>query len=121
MPRPVGRFLQNPVLELLPDTRDVRYPVDVVYEAADGQQYVIPQGTISDGLTAPAWTWSLIGSPLTPRYRLPAGLHDVLVRTRSVSKRRSVELLEEALVSKGTSRARALGFARLVWWFGPRW
>ena len=117
----VGRWLSDPVLELLPGTRDVRYPPDVVYVAANGARHVIPAGTVSDGLTAPAWTWGVIGSPLTPRYRRPAALHDVHVVTQSVSKRRSVELFYETLVEGGTSRARAWVFTRLVWWFGPRW
>jgi hypothetical protein len=117
----VGRWLSNPVLELIPDTRLVRFPEDVEYRTADGEHHVIPQGTISDGLTAPAWTWGIIGSPLTPRYRRPAALHDVHVVTRMVSKRRSVEMLYETLVEGGTSRVRAWLFTRLVWWFGPKW
>jgi hypothetical protein len=118
---PVGRWLANPVLELLPDSRLVRFPEDVEYRSANGEHHVIPQGTISDGLTAPAWTWSVIGSPLTPRYRRPAGLHDVHVTTHNVTKAQSIALLYETLREGGTGRLRARLFVTLVRWFGPKW
>jgi hypothetical protein len=117
----VGRWLANPVLELLPDSRDVRFREDCTYVAADGAWHTIPAGTRSDGLTAPAWAWSVIGSPLTPRYRRPAGLHDVHVTTQNVSKARSIALLYETLREGGTGRLRAWLFCWLVRWFGPKW
>lgn len=120
----VGRWLSDPVLELLPGSRNVRLPVaadPLVYIDSMGTRYEVPGGWISDGLTSPAWTWSVIGSPLTPRYRRPAFLHDFHVLTRIVSQPESVRLLYETLLEGGTSARRARFFTALVAVFGPQW
>lgn len=119
-----GVWLSDPVLELLPGSRNVRLPVDaapLVYIDRMGDRFEVPGGWVSDGLTSPAWTWSVIGSPLTPRYRRPAFLHDFHVVTKCVSQAESVRLLYETLIEGGTSVRRARFFTWLVKHFGPQW
>ncbi len=119
-----GCWLSDPVLELLPGSRNVRLPVSagpLVYVDRRGQRHEVPGGWISDGLTSPAWTWSIIGSPLTPRYRRPAFLHDFHVVTQLVSHAESVRLLRETLTEGGTSSSRSTIFSLLVRLFGPSW
>ncbi len=119
-----GCWLSDPVLELLPGSRNVRLPVNagpLVYIDSMGERFEVPGGWISDGLTSPAWTWSVIGSPLTPRYRRPAFLHDFHVVTQLVSHAESLRLLRETLSEGGTGVTRAQLFCELVRCFGPRW
>jgi hypothetical protein len=119
-----GVWLDDPVLFLLPGTRDVELPVDLRYVDRRGQLHVAPKASRSDGMTSPAWSWGIIGSPLTPEYRRPCFIHDVQVRTKSVPWREAhlllCEMLEEARDGRLWRWRVALFRALLLRW-GPRW
>lgn len=119
-----GTWLNDPVLHLLPGTRDVELPENLAYVDRRGHRHVVPRGTRSDGMTSPAWSWSLIGAPLTPDYRRPCFLHDFYVVTRLVPPAFAHQLLRETLEE---ARSGALWRVR-VWLFwvitrvlGPSW
>lgn len=119
-----GRWLNDPVLELLPGTRLVRTPVDLVYIDRRGRRHVAPAGSISDGMTSPPWSWGWVGSPLTPDYRRPCFLHDVYVVTRAIPSAEAHQLLKEGLLEAREGalwRLRVWAFDWLVRHFGPRW
>lgn len=115
-----GHWSDDPVLDLLPGTRDIRLPVPLTYCHA-GTAYTIPAGFRSDGMTAPPWSWGLGGMPLSPRYRRPCLLHDWLCVTRPVPSIHAHHLLRAALLGEGVPRWHAWLIWRLVAWFGPRW
>lgn len=119
-----GRWLDDPALTLLPGRRDVQLPVPLRYRDRRGVLHTVPADTISDGLTAPAWTWSLIGSPLTPDYRRPAILHDYYCVNRLVPSHVAHQLLEESLEEERPGRLwrwRVAVFGWVVRRWGPRW
>lgn len=121
---PGGRWLDDPELTLLPGRRDVRLPVPLRYRDRRGVLHTVPAGTESDGLTAPAWSWSIIGSPLTPDYRRPAIQHDYHCVTRLVPSAVAHQLLQETLEEARPGRLwrwRVAVFGWLVRTWGPRW
>lgn len=119
-----GYWLNDPVLHLLPGTRDVELPENLGYVDRRGKRHIVPRGTRSDGMTSPAWSWGLIGAPLTPEYRRPCFLHDYHVKTQCVPSAYAHRLLRESL---GDARAGRVWQCRVwVFWlllvlFGPRW
>lgn len=119
-----GRWLNDPVLELLPGTRLVRTPEPLVYIDRRGVEHVVPAGTTSDGMTSPAWSWGIVGSPLTPDYRRPTMLHDYYAVHRTVPSCAAHQLLKEGLLEARPGHAwrlRVWLFDFLVRHFGPRW
>jgi hypothetical protein len=119
-----GTWLNDPLLHLLPGTRDVELPEELVYVDRRGHRHVVPLGTRSDGMTSPAWSWGLIGSPLTPDYRRPCFLHDFYVATQAVPSAYAHQLLRETLEEAregGLWRARVWTFWALTRLLGPRW
>jgi hypothetical protein len=118
-----GRWLNDPVLELLPGTRLVRLPEELVYIDRRGRRHVVPAGEVSDGMTSPAWSWGIIGSPLTPDYRRPCFLHDYYVVTLAIPLPEAHQLLKEGLLEARSGRLwrlRVWTFDWLVRRLGPK-
>lgn len=116
-----GAWLSDPVLHLVPGTRTITLPEDLTYVAADGTRHTVPAGFQCDGMTSPPWTWGIIGSPLTARYRRPCILHDWYCVSHGIPSATAHHLLRVTLREGGVSRWRAWLMWRLVAWFGPRW
>lgn len=119
-----GYWLNDPVMHLLPGTRDVELPENLGYVDRRGVKHITPRLTRSDGLTSPAWSWGLIGSPLTPAYRRPAMQHDYHVTTRIIPSALAHQLLRESLEEAREGRfwrLRVAVFDWLVRRFGPSW
>lgn len=119
-----GNWLNDPVFELIPGKRDIRLPEDLHYVDRTGVTHTVPAGFVCDGMTSPAWTWSLIGAPITPEYRRPTALHDWYCVHRTIPAARAHALLRESLEEARPGRVwrwRVAVFDALVRWFGPRW
>jgi hypothetical protein len=106
-----GTWHNDPVLHQLPGTRDVELPEEFVYVDRHGHRHVVPARQRSDGMTSPAWSCGLIGSPLTPDYRRPCVLHDYHVRTQSIPSARASAAAGDA--GRGP-RGATLGGARVA-------
>ena len=55
-----------------------RFLVDDFMFSVDGRHYGITSGFWTDSASIPRAVWSLIGSPFTGRYVIPALIHDML-------------------------------------------
>lgn len=77
----------------------------LVYAAADGLVYVVPAGYRTDFASVPRvpFAYWLAGSTA----HRPAVLHDWLVETAPVPRRRADDLFHEAMLSLGMPRWRA--------------
>jgi hypothetical protein len=109
-----GRWLSDPVFELIPGSRNIRLPAregPLRYVDRRGVLHETPVERVSDGMTSVAWSWGIIGSPLTPEYRRPCYQHDYHVETRCIPLDEAHQLLKESLLE-----ARDATGWRGRWW-----
>lgn len=75
-----GQWLDPMYVELLTDDGiKVRVFTEVRFIDIDQSKYTIPDGFISDGASIPKKAWSIVGGPLSGKYRRAAVLHDYLL------------------------------------------
>lgn len=90
----------------------------VTYVAKSGDAYVIPAGTITDGVSSPRPLWPLVAPFGYPW--LAAVLHDFLYVESVVPKRECDDLFLEAMLSLGVTRITAYSLYASVRWLGWR-
>lgn len=96
---------------------------------SNGQDWVAPAGTYTDGATIPGLAAALLGGPRNPRYIAAAAVHDAYCgevnRDGPVYQTRPWpevhRMFYEGLLAGGTSTARAQLMYAAVWLGGPRW
>lgn len=96
---------------------------------SNGQDWVAPSGTWTDGATIPGFATPFVGGPRNPRYVAAAAVHDAycsvvneggpVYHTRSWSEVH--RMFYEGLLVGGTPVARAQLMYAAVWLGGPRW
>jgi hypothetical protein len=111
--RGIGRFQWSagrvgPIVELLPDGVNVAVVEAFTYVASSGIHYTVPVGQLSDGASIPRALWSVIGSPLTGRYRNIALVHDYLYRMQITSKDEADDVLLDGMRLGGCTETEYL-------------
>jgi hypothetical protein len=110
---PWGQWLGPAFVELLDDGRHVRLMVDLRFQDARGVVHVAPAGFVSDGASIPQALWSLVGGPLSGRYRRAAILHDWTLRD-GMAPGDSHALFRDAMRADGVSEEKAAQFHAAV-------
>lgn len=117
----VGEFTSNPSFKMDKDGATITLSEDLIFK--DGQRRVwrTPAGYRSNGASIPKVLWSVIGGPLSGRYRIPAVMHDYFCDRRSHDWRIVHRAFYEGMRSAGVSATKAWIMYRAVHNFGPRW
>ena len=84
----------------------------------DGKKYTIKKRYRTDGASIPQAAWSIIGSPFTGRYVIPALVHDMLYGTNLFTKKRSDEIFYDLMKQCGVGSVKAWTIYQAVNWFG---
>lgn len=102
---------------------------DLAFVDSNGQDWIAPVGTWTDGATIPGFATPLVGGPRNPRYVAAAAVHDAycgvvnadgpVYHTRPWSEVH--RMFYEGLLVGGTPVARAQLMYAAVWLGGPRW
>jgi Protein of unknown function (DUF1353) len=116
-----ARFLNSPVVKLLPDGRNIQLINDMTFIDEAGTNWLVPADSVVDGASIPRPFWSLIGGPLEGKYRDASIVHDFYCDRRTRTWEATHRVFYEAMIVSGveTSKAKIMFFA--VWWMGPRW
>lgn len=96
---------------------------------SNGQDWVAPPGTWTDGATIPGFATAFVGGPRNPRYVAAAAVHDAYCGVVNADgpvyhSRPWAEvhrMFYEGLLVGGTPVARAQLMYAAVWLGGPRW
>ena len=78
----------------------------LVYHAAGGVSYVVPEGFVSDGASIPRLLWTLLGHPWAEPHGRAAVLHDWLYATGLVTRARADALFLESLQALEVGRVK---------------
>lgn len=102
---------------------------DLAFVDSNGQDWVAPIGTWTDGASIPGFATPLVGGPRNPRYVAAAAVHDAycgvvnadgpVYHSRPWSEVH--RMFYEGLLVGGTPVARAQLMYAAVWLGGPRW
>jgi hypothetical protein len=116
---PWGQWRSDARVELLLDGRHISMAAPLIFVDRDGVVHVIRTGFVSDGASIPRWLWSLVGGPLSGRYRRAALLHDWLYHLIregiiSMSWWTADRLFEDAMRADGVPAAKAFAFRHAV-------
>jgi hypothetical protein len=81
----------------------------------------VPAGFVSDGASIPRALWSIIGSPLTGKYRNAAIIHDYFCRNHNFdySSEEIHEVFYRAMIASGVSNTQAgiMYYSVLYYWY----
>jgi hypothetical protein len=71
-----ARFLNSPVVKLLPDGRNIQLISDLTFVDEADLEWPVPKGAEVDGASIPKPFWSIIGGPYEGKYRDASIIHD---------------------------------------------
>jgi hypothetical protein len=116
-PRYIGRLAFTP----LPDGVLMELLEEFGFLDRYGLRWMVPKGTWVDGASIPQPLWSIIGAPLTGKYRDASVIHDYYCDVRLRPWRDVHRVFYEAMIVSGVSIARAKIMYAAVYFAGPRW
>ncbi len=116
-----ARFEGTPVVEFLPDGRNVELKSELTFYDSREVRWSVPSGAVVDGASIPRVFWSIIGSPLTGRYRDASVIHDWYCDRRTRTWEETHWAFYEAMLVSGVAAAQAKVMYFGVRWGGPRW
>jgi hypothetical protein len=80
-----GNCRTNIQAEFLPDGERIKLLAEASYVDQNGKVWIAPKGWVVDGASIPRAFWTVIGSPLTGKYRYASVFHDVVCDAHSAS------------------------------------
>lgn len=120
----MGSFKGRVLTEWVRDNKDsrlMRLEEDFIYIDNKAIKWIAPKGSISDGASIPRQLWSIMGAPLSGRYRRAAVLHDVYCKNQLVPHEQVHKMFHEAMLDDGVSPTKAQLMYFAVKTFGPKW
>jgi hypothetical protein len=116
-----GNCRTNIQAEFLPDGERIKLLAEASYVDQNGKVWIAPKGWVVDGASIPRAFWTVIGSPLTGKYRYASVFHDVVCDTHSASWEEAARMFYDAMrCCKVEDRTAKIMFAA-VYHFGPHW
>ena len=84
----------------------------------DGKKFLIKRGYRTDGASIPSYAWSIIGSPFTGNYVIPALIHDMLYATNIYTREKSDKIFYDMMRKCGVGYVKANSIYYAVRMFG---
>lgn len=116
-----GRFDNDLIVKLNTDGRTMKLVRPFSYRDPKGTQWRVPEGAVVDGASIPVAFWSLIGGPLSGKYREASVVHDHYCSVMSRPWKDVHLAFYNAMRANGVSRPKAMIMYSAVYRFGPRW
>lgn len=119
-----GYFKGRVLTEWVKDNKDhrlMRLEEDFVYIDDKGDEWIAPKGSITDGASIPKAFWSILGAPLSGKYRRAAVIHDVYCKNQLVPHEQVHEVFYKAMLTDGVGPRKAKLMYFAVKHFGPKW
>lgn len=118
---PRGRYIGDLVTKALADGRNLELVEPYVYEDSNGLEWGVPKGHVVDGASIPAAFWSIIGGPLSGKYRNASVIHDFYCDTKHRPWEDVHWVFHEAMLTSGVNKSKARAMYYAVYRFGPKW
>ena len=123
-----GAFKGDLEVRFFSSTSGDGHPVELVlllkpfgYTDANGVDWTVPEGFISDGASIPGWLWAILGGPFSGPYRDAAVIHDYYCSQKTRKWEDVHKVFLEAALNRGTAEDLAKTLYAGVLLGGPRW
>ena len=116
-----GRFVGEVVAKWVSDGQRMQLAEQFAYVDAQGERWIVPEGTIVDGASIPRPLWSIVGAPFTGKYRQASVIHDYLCQQMSRPWRDVHKIFFEASLVEGNGLYHAKLMYGAIYAWGPRW
>lgn len=105
------------------DWRDsrMRLTAPFAFIDADGMEWFVPAGALTDGASIPRWLWAIVGGPYEGAYREAAVVHDRYCCTRDEPWWKVHRMFFDACIAAGVPRTKAKILYAGVLLGGPKW
>ncbi|WP_299867983.1 DUF1353 domain-containing protein [uncultured Hoeflea sp.] len=125
--QPIGAFASNfsakPKVELGDDGRNITVIEEFWFIDREQHRWIVPPGTEVNGASIPQPFFSLIGGPLSGKYRDASIIHDFYCepKNRIFASDRTHDVFHQAMIASGVDPAKAFIMYQAVQRFGPQW
>lgn len=109
------------IVEFLRDGRSLRVLEEFNYVDGTGRDWIVPAGSVVNGASIPRAAWSIVGGPLTGKYREASVIHDVHCERRERPWQEVHRVFYEAMLESGMDEVQSKIIYAAVYMFGPRW
>lgn len=116
-----ARFEGVPVVELLPDGINIKLRSELTFYDPQEVRWSVPPDAVVDGASIPSAFWTVVGSPLTGRYRDASIIHDWFCDKRTRTWQATHRVFYDAMIVSGVDPFQAKVMYYGVLWRGPRW
>ena len=116
-----GEYPDKLMVELLPNGQTMKLVNAFRFVDQRNQVWAVPAGAEVDGASIPRALWSIVGSPLTGKYRDASVIHDYYCTTKSQEWFVVHRVFREAMLASGVDNVQAAYMYWAVQRFGPRW
>jgi hypothetical protein len=124
-----GHFSANPLIEFLPDGRNVELKSPLEFIDSGKNTWGVPAGYRSNGASIPQSLWSIIGGPFAGAYRDASIIHDYYCENFETDWperhkrdwRKVHRMFYDGMRARGVGEIKAKAMYGAVFYFGPRW
>lgn len=116
-----GFFVGEPESRMLNDGETLQLTKDFVYIDPYSKPWVAKSGSVTNGASIPRLFWTIVGSPLTGKYRYSAIIHDAACEEMQESWEDVHLAFYWGCRSQGIPEPQANMLYAAVYHFGPRW
>ncbi|PHR85875.1 MAG: hypothetical protein COA78_38715 [Blastopirellula sp.] len=116
-----GQFLEPLEMRVESDGKTFTLTKDFGYIDAQGKQWDAPTGSRVDGATIPRLLYTVVGSPMTGKYRMASVVHDVACIQKTEPWKETHRMFYEACRCGGVGDSKAKMMYWAVYHFGDRW
>lgn len=109
------------IVKPLADGRAIELVGNYSFIGPSGTKWSVPDKYVVDGASIPQFLWSVVGGPLSGKYRNASVIHDRYCDTESRPWKDVHRMFYNAMRASGVTNARAKLMYSAVYRFGPRW
>ena len=106
----MGQWLTPLQSDWVDGADEIEVTSPLMYRGDDGNLYIAPRYTRSNGASIPRLLWSCLGHPFQHDTRRPAVMHDHHYTLADMPRARADAIFYESMIANGCRRSKARAF-----------
>lgn len=117
----LAQFKDDLIVKVLPDGVSFELMKDFTFVDPEKRIWTTPKGTKINGASIPGPLWSIVGSPMTGKYREASVIHDYFCEKKQRPWEQTHKVFYDAMMANKVDPYTGRLFYFAVYRFGPRW